>query len=143
MPSINVEGLETSNLSNTGINSLTSQVDERLGKVTDIDKDQITNNLAEYKQVSGEVGEYTEMIKDPSKMDQAIDTQASQLSEYQAFDEETQELAAMEELPESMLADLKRYQDEQARKSRQRKKSSSRQQTTLPNTRISYQKSRA
>jgi hypothetical protein len=116
IPSLNVEGLETSDLSNTGINSLTSQVDEQLGKVTDIDKDLINNNLAEYKQISGEVGEYTEMIKDPSKMDQAIDSQASQLSEYHAFNEETQELAAMEELPESMLADLKRYQDEQALK---------------------------
>ena len=60
------------------------------------------------------------------EIDQLIDSKAAQMSEFQTLNNETKELAAMppygwspaggKELPESMLADLKRYQDAQAMK---------------------------
>jgi hypothetical protein len=119
IPNLNTEKIVIDNLSMTdnGLSSLTSQVDQRLGKFTDIkNEDWIKTDLPDYQEYTGEVKQYAEMVKDPTKMDQAIDTQATQLSEFQTLNNETKELAAMKELPESMLADLKRFQDEQALK---------------------------
>jgi len=99
-----------------GIGALASQVDDQLGEIGDLkNNDWIKSELPGY-QVPGEVQEYTELLKDPSNIDQTIDSKAAQMSEFQSLNSETKELAAMKELPESMLADLKRYQDEQALK---------------------------
>lgn len=110
-------GIDNLSMKDNGLSSLTSQVKQQLGKYTEIkNNDWIKTDLSGYQKFTGEVKQYTEMLKDPSKMDQAIDAQATQLSEFQTLNNETKELAAMKELPESMLADLKRYQDEQALK---------------------------
>jgi len=72
-------------------------------------------DLPDY-QIPGDVQEYGQLLKDPSNIDQTIDSRAAQMAEFQALNNETKELAMMKELPESMLADLKRYQDKQALK---------------------------
>jgi hypothetical protein len=96
---------------------LISRVGEQLGKFRDANSnDWIKTELGEYRQLSKEAGHYTEMINDPSKMDQAIDARAGQLSEFRTLSAETKELTAIQELPASMLADLKRYQDAEAMK---------------------------
>ena len=88
----------------------------KLGKLGDLkNTDWIKSDLPDY-QIPSEVKEYTEFLKDPSNIDQAIDSKAAQMSEFQALNNETKELMAMKELPESLLADLKRFQDEQALK---------------------------
>ncbi|MCK5851350.1 MAG: hypothetical protein KAH23_10580, partial [Kiritimatiellae bacterium] len=97
-----------------GIGALASQADEQLGKIGNLkNNDWIKCDLPDYQEPE-EVKEYTELLKDPSNIDQTIDSKAAQMSEFQALNNETKELAAMKELPESMLADLKRYQDAQA-----------------------------
>ncbi len=103
-------GIDQVSLPNNGLKSM---VDEQLGNLKNTDW--IKSELPDY-QVPDEVGEYTELIKDPSNIDQAIDSKAAQMSEFQTLNNETKELATMKELPESMLADLKRYQDAQAMK---------------------------
>jgi len=53
---------------------------------------------------------------DPSQIDQLANAQASQISELKELGAQTKELGALKGLPEEMLADLKRYQNEQALK---------------------------
>jgi hypothetical protein len=44
-----------------------------LGKYTDIkNNDWIKTDLPDYQKYTGEVKQYTEMVKDPAKMDQAV-----------------------------------------------------------------------
>jgi hypothetical protein len=64
-------------------------------------------------QLPGEVNEYGQMLKDPSQIDQIADTRASQIAELKELGAQTKELEALKGLPEDMLADLKRYQNEQ------------------------------
>jgi hypothetical protein len=125
MPDLNMDNPNTDNLSIPGGNlssltsleNLTSQVNKQLGSFSDLkSNDWIKTDLSDFQQYISEVKQYQEMVKDPSKLDQAVDTQAAQLSELQTLNNETSELAAMKALPESMMADLKRYQDEQALK---------------------------
>ncbi len=96
--------------------SLPEMGDLKIGKIGDLkNTDWIKSELPSY-QIPSEVKEYTELLKDPSNIDQAIDSKAARMSEFQTLNNETKELAAMKGLPESMLADLKRYQDAQVLK---------------------------
>jgi gas vesicle protein len=86
IPNLNTDkfGIENLSMSDNGLSSLTSQVNQRLGKYTDIkNNDWIKTDLPDYQKYTGEVKQYTEMVKDPAKMDQATDAQAAQLSEFQ------------------------------------------------------------
>jgi gas vesicle protein len=119
IPNLNTDkfGIENLSMNDNGLSSLTSQVNQRLGKYTDIkNNDWVKTDLPDYQKYTGDVKQYTEMVNDPSKIDNVVDNQAAQLTEMQTLKNETMELAAIKELPESMLADLKRYQDEQALK---------------------------
>ena len=92
-----------------GIGVLASQVDDQLGEIGGLKNTDWINPDKSGYQIPDEVGEYTEHLKDPSNIDQAIDSKAAQMSEFQALNNETKELAApprragMKELPESML----------------------------------------
>jgi hypothetical protein len=104
-------------LPNDGLSSLTAKVNEQLGKVTDIENhDWINTDLGNIKQYGKKVDQYSAVVKDPEKLDQAIDARAAGLSEFQTLSKETKELESVKQLPNGMLADLKRYQDEQALK---------------------------
>ncbi len=72
-------------------------------------------DLPEYK-LPSEVNEYSQMIKDPSQIDQIADVRASQMAEFKELGAQAEELEGLKGLPEDMLADLKRYQNEQALK---------------------------
>ena len=113
---LNLPELNSNSLPGLEKLSLPEMQDLKLGKFGDLkNTGWIKTDLPDY-QVPDEVQEYTELLKDPSNIDQTIDSKAAQMSEFQTLNNETKELAALKELPESMLADLKRYQDTQAMK---------------------------
>ncbi len=106
-----------------GISPLTSKVNEQLGQITNKkNEDWIKSDLPDYQNISKEAGQNSELLKDPSKIDDVVDTQAGQLSEFQSLTNETKELVAPKQLPKSMLADLKRFQDQEALKAEAKNK---------------------
>ncbi len=118
-----IPGMDKLSLPDNGPGSLRSLVDERLGKLSNLKdnewfKQDLPNaNIPDKVQERLQAGqEYGQVLKDPSKIDQAFDTKAAQMTEAQYLTDQTKELDALKELPESMLADLKRYRDAQALK---------------------------
>lgn len=125
-----IPGMDKLSLQDNGPRSLRSQVDERLGKFSnpkdnewfkrDLPNANIPNDIQERLQAGQarlpERQEYGQVLKDPSKVDGMVDARAAQMAEAKVFNDQTKELDAMKQLPESMLADLKRYRDAQAMK---------------------------
>ena len=87
-------------LKGQGINLLTGRVDE-----------QIRDLGAQARRLRQEAGSQR-----GEEIDQLIDSKVAQMSELKYLNEQTSQLNALKELPESMLADLNRYNNEQALK---------------------------
>ncbi len=136
-PALSTEGLPkvgalpTEDLSKVGISQLEHEI-PGTDLVSKIDA-QIKNlggfgRSGRYEKYFGDVGaqagrlRQVEMLKQVqhdggmSQIDQMAGAQASQMDEFKYLGEQTKELEALKGLPEEMLADLKRYQNEQAMK---------------------------
>lgn len=118
-----IPGMDKLSLPDNGPGSLHSLVDKRLGKLGDLStKEWIKTDLSgqqmpdDVQSYLSEVQQYGQVLKDPSKVDGLVDARAAQMSEAKLFNDQTKELDAMKQLPESMLADLKRFRDAQAMK---------------------------
>ncbi|MCG8310836.1 MAG: hypothetical protein MI975_25835, partial [Cytophagales bacterium] len=105
-------GANNLSIPDTGLQSLTARVNEQLGN----SKSWLDQDLHGVQQYTNQVSQHTGIAKDPSKIDQAIDSKAAQMSEFSELNEQTKALDEMYKLSESMLKDLQRYQNEQAMK---------------------------
>jgi hypothetical protein len=112
LPTLNTPN--TSLINGNHLEKYTSGMNDRISQFGGVDK---VKNLipGKFKNLNsvipGEYKHYGDMVKDPSKIDGAIDQKAAQTDAFQELSKQQGALPGMNDLPKDMIKDLEKYQN--------------------------------